>query len=194
VLLAVLVLLVPQSLPEQQASVGAGWAGTAPPQAGSTVDYELRTSFTTPDGSYRRETTARLSLTYEAGRWSGTCSGEAREAVDGVVDLSTWSAPSEGPPAFAPAGAQAGETVTVELLDGEGIADGCRAAAETVVVEATDGQDGKAVTGSELEETAAYQDVSITWDRDTGLVSEWTRLVRGGSASGRLVGSDAAGR
>lgn len=163
---------------------------TAPwPREGSSVEYELRSSFTAPDGSYHVESTSRLALVYDGTAWNGTCAGETLEVVDGVPLLSTWSSPSGGRPASAPTGARRGETVVVTLLDDPGVAQGCWQRSEDVAVVAG----GRRAAGEELEETSAYQDVTVTWDRKTGLVQDWSRQVRSGSTAGRLVASDGLG-
>jgi hypothetical protein len=46
-------------------------------------------------------------------------------------------------------------------------------------------------TAEELPETAAYQDVSAAWDRETGLLLEWTRVGSMSSSGVLLVASDA---
>jgi hypothetical protein len=195
--LAAIAILVPP--------VGSERHAPAWPQAGSTVEYDLRTSFTVPDGSYRREATARLALVYDGAAWTGTCSGETLEVVDGVATRSEWSSPSGGGPAFEQSDVRRGDLVTMALLDDAGVAEGCRQRGETLEVTAKD-RHGTAVedgrgrpiartswVAEELPESGAYQDISIAWDRQSGLALDWTRALRTGSSSGRLVATDAFG-
>lgn len=183
VTLALAVAFLP---PTQSAEQGAAW-----PQAGSRAEYGLQTSFMVPDGSYRSETMATLSLTYDGEAWSGTCAGETTEVLGEDVTRSVFSSPSAGEPATAPRDARLGETVTLALLDDPGIAEDCQVRGETVTV--TDWS-RRATTAEELSETSPYQDVTVAWDRDSGLVLDWTRLTHGGSSVGRLVDTDAFGR
>jgi hypothetical protein len=185
---AVLVLPSWSSLP---AAIPPGRQAEAWPRDGSTVEYDLRTSFSAPDGSYRQETTARLLLAFDGTGWAGTCSGETLEVVDGAATRSRWSVDSGGQPASAPRGAHPRQQVVVALLDDGGIAEGCRQRGETVQVVR---RHGDTLLGEELPETSGYQAVSVSWDVGTGLVEEWSRLVQGGSAAGRLVATDAPGR
>lgn len=161
------------------------------PHEGSTIEYELASSFTAPDGSYRHETTSRLRLVFDGSTWSGTCAGATTETFDGVTTTSTWSVSSGGRPAMAPTDARRGSTVTVPLLDGADISEGCRQRGDEVHVL---GHKRQVTTAEELPDTSPYQDVSVSWDRGTGLVLDWTRAVRDGSSSGRLVATDAFGR
>ncbi|HUR25892.1 MAG TPA: hypothetical protein VM327_07770 [Candidatus Thermoplasmatota archaeon] len=156
------------------------------PRNGSTVEYDLASSFTAPDGSYHQETASRLRLVFDGTAWSGTCTGTARETVDGTTTRSSWSASSGGEPARAPRDARRGSTVTVPLFEGVDIAEGCRQRAETVHVV---GHKRQVTTGVEPAGTSPYQDVSIAWDRGTGLVLDWSKAFRDGSSSGRLVES-----
>jgi hypothetical protein len=178
----------PPSWTSQPASVVAGRATEAWPREGSMVAYELRSSFAAPDGSYRNEVMARLALSYDGESWSGACTGESREVVDGVASTSDWASPSGGRPAVAPADARPGDTVVLALLDDPGVAEACRHRGETVQV--LGDRDG-ALSAEELPETSGYQEVAATWDRRTGLVLEWTRSTSGGSVTGRLVATDA---
>jgi hypothetical protein len=191
-LAAFAVVLVPPSWSPQQASVLASQA-TPPswPGEGSRVGYEIFASFTAPDGSYHQETTASLTLAYDGASWSGSCIGETTEVVDGLATTSRWSLPSGGGPALAPTDAEQGETVLVALLDDAAVAEGCRQRAETVTVV---GRDDGAITAAELPDTSPYQDIALSWDRETGLVLEWSRVLHGGATSGRLVESDAFDR
>lgn len=160
------------------------------PREGSTVEYGLRSSFIAPDGSYQVDTSARLTLAFDGAAWNGTCSGETVEVVDGVTLQSNWSSPSGGRPAFGPVDARRGEIATVALLDDAGIAQGCWHRGEDVVVVGA----GRRMVGEELEESSAYQDVAITWDRKTGLVQDWSRAVRSGASSGHLMAIDSSSR
>lgn len=171
----------------QQAAVWGERGRQAWPHEGSTVDYELATSFSTPDGSYHQQSVARLVLAFDGEAWNGTCSGETTEVLDGVATRSSWSVASGGQPASAPADPRTGNEVLVSLLEDAGIADGCRQRSEVVQVV---GQHDT-LRGEEPADTAAYQDIAVTWDRSTGLVLEWSRVVHGGSATGRLVATDA---
>jgi hypothetical protein len=186
---AVAVVLGPPAWSSQQASVWPRPDGPTWPQAGSTVEYELWSSFVVPDGSYRQETTASLRLEYDGSAWTGLCAGTRTETIDGVVTASEWSVPSAGLPALAPVDAKRGDTVEVALLDGAGVAEGCRQRGETVQVV----RPGREVLAQELPEAGAYQDVSMRWDRGTGLVLDWSRAGHGGAVGGRLVASDALG-
>ena len=190
-LVAVAALLVLPSWSSQPASGPPGRQPPAWPQEGSTVEYELRTTFVAPDASYRQETTARLALAFDGAAWKGTCSGETLEVLDGEATRSAWSVDSGGQPASAPRGAHPRQQVVVSLLDDDGIADGCRQRGETVQVVRRHGDE---LLGQELPETSGYQEVSVSWDVDSGLVQEWSRLVRGGSVHGRLVATDAPDR
>lgn len=158
------------------------------PRQGSTVEYELRTSFTAPDGSYHREATATLALAYDGTLWSGSCVGSETEVVDGVATSEEFATPSLGTPPVGPTDAKPGETVALALLDDPQVAEACRQRGETVEVVRLR---GGSILAEEMPETSDYQDVAATWDRETGLVLEWTRAVRTGSVTGRLVHSDA---
>lgn len=170
------------------------WSAQRPPSwphEGSMVEYELRSSFMAPDGSYRQETSSRLRLVFDGSAWSGTCAGTTSETLDGFSTQSTWSVPSGGRPAVAPTDARRGSTVTVPLLDGVDIAEGCRQRGEAVQVV---GHKRQVTTGVEPANTSPYQDVSVSWDRGTGLVLDWSKAFRNGSSSGRLVETDATVR
>jgi hypothetical protein len=185
------VVLVPPSWSSQQASVWPHQPASSWPQEGSTVEYDLHSSFTTPDAAYHQETTARLALVYDGAAWSGSCEGQTTEVIDGTATTSDWSSPSGGKPAVAPTDAQRGDLVIVALLDDPAIADGCRLRAETVEVVA---RQNDVTKGEEPAETSPYLDLSITWDGDSGLVRDWSRVVHGGSSTGRLVTTDASDR
>lgn len=191
---AVAAVLVP-SWPAQQA---APW-----PREGSTVEYELRSSFTVPDGSYHEETTARLRLAFDGARWTGTCSGQAREVLDGSPTTSTWSMASGGQPILAPAGMRRAATVPATLTQGADVAEALRQMGTDLLVvgpgrHATAMEDDRgrtlrrnAWTAEELPETSAYQDLAAAWDRETGLLLDWTRVGSMSTSGVRLVASDA---
>ena len=188
VVMGIALVLVPPSWSSQQASVWPQQEAAAWPREGSRVEYELQTAFSAPDGSYQQETTATLALVYDGAAWSGSCSWTTTEVVDGVAVPAEGSSPSQGKPAAAPTDARSGETVVVDLLGDLGIAEACRQRGETVLVL---GEESGSLKAQEMPETSAYQEVSVTWDQETGLVLDWSRLVHGGSAVGRLVASDA---
>jgi len=183
------VAIVPPS-GSPQASIWGERGREAWPQDGSTVEYELATSFSTPDGSYHQASVARLVLVYDGDAWSGSCTGETTKVLDGVASTSSWSVASGGRPASAPADGRPGDEVLVSLLDDVDIAEGCRQRSEAVQVVR---QQDDAFRGEEPAGTTEYQDITVTWHRSTGLVLEWSRVVHGGSAAGRLVATDAPG-
>ena len=183
--------------PMVPAERGASW-----PEQGSRVEYALATSFTAPDGSYQRSSTARLVLSFDGTSWSGVCEATVAETVDGVTTTTMTSEAYGGAPAVAPGGARRGADLVLPLLSDSGVAEACRQGPLAVEVAGKERREAgwadargrpvhvSAWTGQEPAD-GMPRDLGAAWEARTGVVLDWSFAAPGRSWSGELVASDA---
>jgi hypothetical protein len=176
------------------------------PVEGSYANYRL-TSDQSQAGGFQAVAEAYLYLRYENGAWAGACEGRTSEFFpDRPREDSDWTYYAhEGPPMARP-DVQVGWTINPRVLLAAGYGHSC-AQYELItqvrgqVDHVTALQDGKGRAlfvrvwdGTETDPDASLQDLSLKWDRHTGMIHEWHRdgyPAHETTLDGWLIGTDA---
>lgn len=144
------------------------------PAEGSTVRYAAKGGTSVP--GYALSYASNATFVFTAGAWRATCQEDRRTFVS-AGDRPEWNNTTEtrelafAPPS-APTDTSPGAIVTVRYLQA------CEVREDSVVVlgESTREAGGRtfaAWTGEETADATPYQQIEVTWDRETGLLVAW---------------------